>query len=290
MCENNYKNLSEIQIDVINNEVKFPISDNELNELKKLPISQKDAISLNEQFYFTNKPCKNGHLAKRRTSNTACYPCSIISARKYYDNRSEEQIKQKSLSNKNWVKNNKEKRRQWKLNYYINNKEKCKEWDKKSKKKSFKNPFVRFNRRISAAIRSYINKNLDKCKAKNGSHWEDLLDYTFIELIEYLEKMFDSNMSWDNHGSYWHIDHIVPLSFCDCDIKEAWCLYNLQPLAIKDNLEKNNTYIGHPNNPIYMNKETYKLLKTIKITFSYNIIDNSIKQTYEDYYSNFICF
>ena len=32
------------------------------------------------------------------------------------------------------------------------------------------------------------------------------------EYVVYLESKFDGNMDWDNHGSYWEIDHTTPLS------------------------------------------------------------------------------
>lgn len=34
-----------------------------------------EAISLGLMYYYTGKPCKNGHLSKRYTSNCICYEC-----------------------------------------------------------------------------------------------------------------------------------------------------------------------------------------------------------------------
>lgn len=57
-------------------------------------------------------------------------------------------------------------------------------------------------------------------------------------------------MSWNNQGSYWHIDHIVPLSWFPYQtveeqaFKDCWALANLQPLEAKANLLKNNHFIG----------------------------------------------
>jgi hypothetical protein len=54
-------------------------------------------------------------------------------------------------------------------------------------------------------------------------------------------------MAWDNHGTYWEIDHIVPLAFVDLskeeELKEVCHYTNLQPLtktehAVKSNLDR----------------------------------------------------
>ena len=40
----------------------------------------------------------------------------------------------------------------------------------------------------------------------------NILPYTFEELKINLEKQFDNKMTWNNYGSYWHLDHIIPQS------------------------------------------------------------------------------
>lgn len=54
--------------------------------------------------------------------------------------------------------------------------------------------------------------------------------------------MFDENMSWENYGKVWHIDHIIPLScfdLVDYDQVKIACHYsNLQPLLVEQNLKK----------------------------------------------------
>ena len=57
-------------------------------------------------------------------------------------------------------------------------------------------------------------------------------------------------MSWENYGSYWHIDHIKPdsrfiyESVEDIEFKKCWALSNLQPLKAEDNLKKSNKWNG----------------------------------------------
>jgi hypothetical protein len=51
-------------------------------------------------------------------------------------------------------------------------------------------------------------------------------------------------MTWENQGTVWHVDHIVPVaSFkidsVDCpDFHACWAMTNLRPLWAEDNLLK----------------------------------------------------
>lgn len=37
--------------------------------------TRKEAIEAGDEFYYTGKPCKNGHIAKRRTLHGNCVEC-----------------------------------------------------------------------------------------------------------------------------------------------------------------------------------------------------------------------
>jgi len=74
--------------------------------------------------------------------------------------------------------------------------------------------------------------------------------YKTIELIgcpidfarRYLEKQFRDDMCWENHGYYWEIDHIIPVSSFDLTVdkqqKMAFHYTNLQPLLKYKNRNK----------------------------------------------------
>lgn len=56
------------------------------------------------------------------------------------------------------------------------------------------------------------------------------------ELKKHIESKFYGDMSWSNHGIYFHIDHIIPLASAQSE-QEIYklCHYtNLQPLTIED--------------------------------------------------------
>jgi len=57
-----------------------------------------------------------------------------------------------------------------------------------------------------------------------------------------MESQFTKEMNWENYGSVWHVDHVIPLSLFDLTDKEhraiAGHYTNLQPLTVKDNIKK----------------------------------------------------
>ncbi len=107
------------------------------------------------------------------------------------------------------------------------------EW---SRLKAKSNPAYRINRSFSREIGRQVNKN--------GNSYLSHVGYSIKELMQHLEKQFDKKMSWDNYGSYWHIDHIVPkssfkiLEIGDDEFKACWCLTNLRPLEAIANISK----------------------------------------------------
>ena len=52
-------------------------------------ISREEAKALGLKRYFTGKPCKHGHLAQRKVSNTECVVCAAAVCRNYYANNKE---------------------------------------------------------------------------------------------------------------------------------------------------------------------------------------------------------
>jgi len=78
----------------------------------------------------------------------------------------------------------------------------------------------------------------------------DILPYNKSELMQRLEGQFSEEMTWENYGKYWHVDHIIPRalfkveSYEDATFKECWTLINLRPLKARDNLIKGSKMIG----------------------------------------------
>ena len=61
-------------------------------------------------------------------------------------------------------------------------------------------------------------------------------------LREWFEYNFTSEMNWDNYGSYWSIDHIIPVCKFDLTVEDeklkCWSWSNLMPVTIKYNSSK----------------------------------------------------
>ena len=138
-----------------------------------------------------------------------------------------------------------EKRKLYKLKY--NKLKKTKLLVRKNKRiytmnRRMNDPYYRLNNSIGSAIsRSLKGK-------KHGEKWEKIIGYNLGDLIKHLESQFDNNMSWDNYGSYWSIDHIKPRAAFfyqspeDDSFKDCWKLNNLRPLEKIENIRKSNKF------------------------------------------------
>lgn len=109
-------------------------------------------------------------------------------------------------------------------------------------------------------IATTIKKDISRARgvyAKDlsaGDIWsmiEKHCGYDLDQFIVHIEKQFDENMHWLNHGRgtdqyYWQIDHIIPRSkfqlteFDDPAFVACWSLGNLQPLSAYENNIKDN--------------------------------------------------
>lgn len=67
-------------------------------------------------------------------------------------------------------------------------------------------------------------------------------------LREWFEYNFTKDMTWDNYGKYWSIDHVIPVCKFDLTIEEmkmeCWNWSNMVPVTIKYNSSKKNIDIN----------------------------------------------
>lgn len=99
-------------------------------------------------------------------------------------------------------------------------------------------------------LRGLVSKNVARALKKLKSSKRDsvliYLPYSIPKLKAHLESQFNNvnGFTWENHGSVWHIDHIIPQSvfpYTDLDSKnfrDCWALSNLRPLERIENIKK----------------------------------------------------
>jgi hypothetical protein len=55
-----------------------------MSEANEWPTSRKESQRLGYRYYYTGRPCKNGHVAVRQVGDRRCYQCNIEKVAGYY--------------------------------------------------------------------------------------------------------------------------------------------------------------------------------------------------------------
>lgn len=187
-----------------------------------------------------------------------CKSCRREYNRKYYKkyyNKNRKRILKKC---KRYYGKNKEEIKEYYKEYCLRNKERIDERGKKYIKEYREthreqiNEWQRNHRnnpkwKLSCNISTAITHSLKD--GKDGCRWETLVGYTLKKLMKHLERQFTLEMSWDNYGTYWHLDHKTPKSafnfssYNHIDFRRCWALENLRPLEKHKNFVKSNRII-----------------------------------------------
>lgn len=97
-----------------------------------------------------------------------------------------------------------------------------------------------FQFRISEVLKSHFHR-LINCKTNT---YKKYLNCDVYFLKKWIEFQFDDNMTWSNYATYWHIDHILPISLFDfSEERNKYICFNwinLQPLKASTNISKFN--------------------------------------------------
>lgn len=150
---------------------------------------------------------------------------------------------------------NKENIQESKKQYYYENQEICckRSRDWYAKNKEIKNEkhvvYIRNRRRtdndfkVYSNIQSRIYSALHSNNVKKIDNTLDIIGCSIAFYKSWLEYQFDDNMNWDNHGNYWHIDHVKPCESYnmsdDNELKECFNWSNVRPVEKTLNLIKN---------------------------------------------------
>lgn len=96
--------------------------------------------------------------------------------------------------------------------------------------------------RMKKILRSRFAKVL---KGKKKS--KTVMKYIVLDLStmrKWFEFQFDDLMTWENQGTYWDVEHVIPccaFTFSESDLHKCWHWSNLRPLSKTENREKYKT-------------------------------------------------
>lgn len=207
--------------------------------------------------------CKNKRYKDGR--HDTCKSC-----RKKYNDENRDKIK---TYEREWRKNNPNYNKEWRKNnpelykalYIAGNARKTKEQIRITNKKlqsykakwSKKQYSTNNTFKLSQLLRIRLLDAL-KGKANKTESILSLIGCSLNECKQHLESQFKPEMAWDNHGTIWEIDHILPCSSFDLtDIeqqKQCFHYTNLQPLFKTSGVAKQLGYIHEIGNRNKSNK------------------------------------
>lgn len=97
---------------------------------------------------------------------------------------------------------------------------------------------------INYRIKKSLAARLRKVILEKNSSTMNYIGCNIIYLREWFTYNFSSEMNWENYGSYWSIDHVIPVCKFDLTIEkeklQCWNWTNLVPVSIKYNSTKKN--------------------------------------------------
>jgi hypothetical protein len=143
------------------------------------------------------------------------------------------QTEKRKLYNKEWRENNKHKLRKYYLEKYKND----------------------FNFRLSIILRGRFKTAIKNYKI---GQIENLIGCSIEQCKQHLESQLKPEMTWENHGEIWEIDHIKPCSSFDLtnteQQKQCFHYTNLQPLFKTTEIAKSFGYTNEIGNRNKINK------------------------------------
>jgi hypothetical protein len=123
------------------------------------------------------------------------------------------------------------------------NKKRCRDYQKRRHSESVKGSVFRLKKIIRCRIYNSIKRSTG-VKPRIKKRTTEMLGCSIQEMKNHLQKQFKRGMTWENHGTHWHVDHIIPLSQFDfanpIQFSLATHYTNLQPMWAEENLSKSN--------------------------------------------------
>lgn len=107
-----------------------------------------------------------------------------------------------------------------------------------------KDPVFRAKRRAHTHFRNWIMTPRKTEAGENRYH--ERYEMTWRAYREAIKNKFSPGMTFDNHGTLWEFDHIVPIATFDLrdliEIKKCFNINNIRPLLKQDNAARKRKY------------------------------------------------
>ncbi len=220
-------------------------------------ITRKQAKANKQRFYFTNKPCRYGHVSKRRTATGVCCICETIEQQKNGKVRNERFLQKHGVQyRRNYLKSHYRKNksrylkrtRDWqlknpeKVKSYVNKeymKNYLKKWwvENKDKQKEYsKREYTKLSRkkwnRTHKGKKLFYTRNRQWVIKRATPKWANLLA---------IKMIYEQAAQRTKHTNLPHeVDHIIPLQgklVCGLHVD-----YNLQILTKEEHKTKLNKF------------------------------------------------
>lgn len=154
-----------------------------------------------------------------RKNRRECLDCEREFGRKY--NKEHSDVREK------WKSENKEHVVELEAKWYQKNKPQIRE---KYRKRYAEDELFKIQRILKRELLYRINKVTKS---------DDYIGTSFERIVDWLEYNFTDEMNWDNHGTCWDIDHVIPINKWDLNKPDQFemCFNwkNLSPLECQDN-------------------------------------------------------
>lgn len=128
-----------------------------------------------------------------------------------------------------------------------------------------------YRQKTNQKLRDSLSRRLNECIRKQKLT-KDYLGTSVEHVKQWLEFNFTNEMSWENYGIYWSIDHVLPISKFDLkddnEVSMCFSWMNLMPLQKSENISKFNKI----DNTLFE-----KQVSKLKVYSDCNITDNFIE-------------
>ena len=130
---------------------------------------------------------------------------------------------------KKYTEINRERIRSYKKEYYDENKDSIREYKREYQNLRRKNDTIF---KLKYIVSRMIRRSLNIRRIPKKSKAADILGCDILSFRSHLENLFTEEMTWENYGKVWDIDHRIPLSTAksEAEVIKLNHYTNLQPL------------------------------------------------------------